>query len=377
MDNGRQLRIGFDLTGLWRPATGVFVYAIELARNLLSLDDHNEYTLFFSNEVHPVFQGLGAKFKAVVIPVREEVISKQLVMGILCNALALDVIHFPSFPPPLLCFRRFVWTLHDAGAWLYPETKNWKGRLYFRDLGARTASSSQAIVTVSNESKRNIVAALRVPEDKVKVIYEGIDTTVFRRVSNNTFLNSVRTRYGLPERFLLTVSTLEPRKNIPFLVQAYQRLCEATQVKVGLVIVGRKGWKTQAIDRCLSEAAPGVVVTGFVPREDLVALYSLAEVLVLPSLYEGFGFPPLEAMACGCPVIVSNRGALPETVGNAALLIDPEDCNSLVGALQSVLTDPKLRAALVEKGLARVKEFSWRTAASKTLDLYREVAERA
>jgi len=377
MDNGRKLRIGFDLTGLWRPATGVFVYAIELARNLLSVDDQNRYTFFFSKEVHPEFRKLDGKFKAVVIPVREEVMSKQMVMGILCNALALDVIHFPSFPPPLLCFRRYIWTLHDAGAWLYPETKNWKGRLYFRDLGARTADSSRAIVTVSNESKRDIVAALRVPEDKVKVIYEGIDTNVFRRVCNGTFLNSVRVRYRLPERFLLTVATLEPRKNLPFLVQAYRRMCAATQLAVGLVIVGRRGWKTQAMDRCLSESGEGIVVTGFVPREDLVALYSLAEVFVLPSLYEGFGFPPLEAMACGCPVVVSNRGALPETVGDAALLIDPEDLNSLIGALQSVLTDPTLRATLVEKGLARVKEFSWRTAASKTLDLYSEVVERS
>lgn len=351
----------------------MFVYAIELARNLLSLDDHNEYTLFFSDEVHPAFQGLGAKFKAVVIPIREEVLSKQLVMGILCNALHLDVIHFPSFPPPLLCFRPYIWTLHDAGAWLYPETKNWKGRLYFRDLGGRAASYSRVIVTVSNESKRDIVAALRVPEDKVKVIYEGIDTSVFRRVCNNTLLNSVRTRYELPERFLLTVSTLEPKKNIPFLVRAYQKLCETFQTKVGLVIVGRKGWKTQAIDRCLSESGPGVVVTGFVPPEDLVALYNLAEVFVLASLHEGFGFPPLEAMACGCPAVVSNRGSLPETVGNAALLIDPEDLDSLVHALRSVLTDSQLRGALVQKGLVRVKEFSWKTTASKTLDLYREV----
>jgi glycosyltransferase involved in cell wall biosynthesis len=377
MHNGRKLRIGFDLTGLWRPATGVFVYAIELARNLLSLDDRNKYTFFFSSEVHPEFRDVNGKFKAVVIPVREEVISKQFVMGVLCNTLRLDVIHFPSFPPPLLCFRRCIWTLHDATAWLYSETQDWKARLYFRDLGARTANSSRAIVTVSNESKRDIVATLRVPENKVRVIHEGIDAQVFHRVCDRALLDSVRARYGLAERFVLTVATLEPRKNLPFLVQAYRRLGEATRPGIALVIVGRKGWKTQAMDRCLTDSGEGVLVTGFVPREDLVALYSLADVFVLPSLYEGFGFPPLEAMACGCPVIVSNRGALPEIVGNAALLIDPEDLNSLVAALQSVLTDSTLRAALVDKGLARVKEFSWRTAASKTLDLYSEVVEGA
>lgn len=377
MDNGRKLRIGLDLTGLWRPATGVFVYAIELARNLLSLDDRNQYTLFFSNEIHAEFRELDGRFKAIIIPVREEILSKQFIMALLCNALKLDVIHFPSFPPPLLCFRRFIWTLHDATAWLYPETQNWKARFYFRDLGARTAGSSRALVTVSNESKRNLVKALRVPEDKVKVIYEGIDTGVFRRVRDQALLSSVRARYGLPERFLLTVATLEPKKNLPFLVQGHRRLRKTNQPGIGLVIVGRKGWKTQAIDRSLSESEGGVIVTGFVPREDLVALYSLAEVFVLPSLYEGFGFPPLEAMACGCPVIVSNRGALPETVGKAAVLIDPEDLDSFVEAVRSVLTNPQYQRALVEKGLARVKEFSWRTAASKTLDLYKEVAARS
>jgi glycosyltransferase involved in cell wall biosynthesis len=369
----RKLRIGIDLTGLWRPATGTFVYALELARQLLSFDDHNSYTLFFTGEVHANFRELNGKFRSVVIPVREEVISKQFVMAAICNMLHLDIIHFPGFPAPLACFRPFIWTLHDATAWLYPETMNWKGRLYFGRLGALTVRSSKAIITVSNESKRNITEALRVPESKVKVIYEGV-SSAFRRIDDHALLSSIRSRYSLPERFLLTVGTLEPRKNLPFLIRAYERFCETTGAKIGLVIVGRKGWKSQAIDQSLAEAGSGVVVTGFVPREDLVGLYNLANVFVLPSIYEGFGFPPLEAMACGCPVIVSDRGSLPEIVGDAALLIDPTDTDSLVGALRSILENPTLAHCLVEKGLGRTKEFSWKTTASKTLDLYREVA---
>jgi len=371
----RRLRIGIDLTGLWRPSTGVFVYAIELARHLLSLDDHNSYTLFFTGQVHTAFGELEGKFRTIVVPVREEVISKQLVMAALCNTLPLDLIHFPAFPPPLACFRPFIWTLHDATAWLYPETMNWKGRLYFRNLGERSARRSKAIITGSDKAKRDIVEAVRVPESKVKVISEGVDG-VFSRVDSRDFLNAVRQRYGLPERFLLMVGTLEPRKNLPFLIEAYRRFCEATQLRIGLVIAGRKGWKLDALDRCLAEAGTSVIVTGFVPREDLIGLYNLAEAFVLPSIYEGFGFPPLEAMACGCPVIVSNRGSLPEIVGDAALLIDLEDVDSLVGALRSVLCNPRLRVALVEKGLARVKGFSWRSAAIKTLDLYREIVGR-
>lgn len=371
----RKLRIGIDLTGLWRPMTGTFVYGTELTRHLLSLDDRNEYTLFFSDEVHPSFREFRARFRPIVIPIRGEVISKQLALAILCNSLALDLIHFPAFPPPLVCFRRFIWTIHDAAAWLYPGSLDWKGFLYFRGLGTLTANCSKALITVSDESKRNIIDVLGTPERKVRVIYPGIDSSFFRRIYNEAVLSLVRERYRLPERFLLTVGTLEPKKNVPSLIQAYRRFCKTTQINTGLVIVGRKGWKTQEIDRCLSESGQGVILTGFVAREDLVALYSLAEVFVLLSICEGFGFPPLEAMACGCPVIVSDRGALPEIVGNAALVVEPDNPDLVCQAMRSILNNPAQRVALAEKGLARVKEFSWRTTANKTLDLYREVAE--
>jgi len=367
----KKLRIGIDLTGIWKPRTGVFVYAVELARELLNLDQ-NSYTLFFGGQVHPEFRELEEKFRAIVIPLREEVISKQVLMPILCNALRLDLIHFPAFPPAMACFRPFIWTLHDATPWLYPETMSWKGRLYFRHIGARTARASRVIVTDSNDAKRKIIDALGVSEDKVRVIYLGIDDA-FRRLDNRDFLNSVKARYGLPEHFILTVGTLEPRKNLPFLIEAYGRLCRVTSAKQGLVIAGRAGWNVKTIQQRLAEGGGGIVVTGFVPQEDLVALYNLADVFVLPSIYEGFGFPPLEAMATGCPVIVSNRGSLPEIVGDAALLIDPEDLESLVGALRSLLSTPSLRIALVEKGFARVKQFSWRTAATKTVELYSEM----
>jgi glycosyltransferase involved in cell wall biosynthesis len=370
------LRIGIDLTGIWRPSTGIFVYAKELARQLLLLSDQNKYTLFFSGEIHPEFLELEGRFRAVVIPVREEVISKQLFMATLCNTHGLDLIHFPAFPPPVACFRPFIWTLHDATPWLYPDTMDLKGRLYFRWMGAWAARFGKAIITVSNDAKRDIVNALGISESKVKVIYEGIGPT-FRKVEDRDFTDSVRARYGLPEHFILSVGAVEPRKNLPFLIEAYRRLPEVTHTNLGLVKVGRTGWNLQPGQQRLFEHSSGVVLTGFVPQKDLVALYSLADVFVLPSIYEGFGFPPLEAMASGCPVIVSNRGSLPEVVGDAALLIDPENIGSLVSALQRVLSTPSLRDALVQKGLARVKGFSWTSTAMKTLELYDQVVRPA
>jgi glycosyltransferase involved in cell wall biosynthesis len=368
------MRIGFDLTGLYRPATGVYVYAIPLARHLLSLNRDHEYTLFFTGEIHPEFKCLDKKFKAVLVPFRDEIVSKQLAMGVLCNRLGLDLIHFPTFPPPLTCFRPIVWTIHDATPWLHPKTMSLKGKLYFGSLGSWMARMSRAIITVSNESKRNIVQSLRISEQKVRVIYPGV-REVFRKVEDASVLQSIRQRYGLPDQFLLTVGTLEPRKNLPFLIKVFHRLRE-TSPGLGLVVVGRKGWKTEGIDRVLAETGSGVLMTGFVPLSDLVGLYSLASAFVLASIYEGFGSPPMEAMACGCPVVVSNRGSLPEVVGDAGLLLDIDNVDLWVESLRSLLCNPSVAQALVGKGMSHVKKFCWESAANDTLDVYSRVATR-
>jgi glycosyltransferase involved in cell wall biosynthesis len=363
------LKIGIDLTGIWRPSTGIFVYAARLARELLCLDHENNYTLFFSHEIHPDFRNLSDKFRSVIIPFRGEVISKQIVLATVCNIHNLDIVHFPSFPPPVGCYRPFIWTIHDATPWLYPHTMDSKGRLYFRFTSACVARRCRAILTVSDNSKRDILAALRVSEHKVKVVYEGVDDA-FRMIHDEKLTSSVRGQYGIRGRFILTVGTLEPRKNLPRLIRAYRRLRYANETNLALVIVGRTGWK---VDRWDCEGlAEQIVFTGFVPQAHLVTLYNLAEMFILPSLYEGFGFPPLEAMACGCPVIVSDRGSLPEVVGGAALLIDPESEDSIVQAIRALEQDQMLRSNLAKRGLERVKEFSWKRAAHQTLEIYRE-----
>jgi glycosyltransferase involved in cell wall biosynthesis len=364
------MKIGIDLTGLWRPATGIFVYSRELAKELMKVDDQNEYTLFFSGDVHPDFAVLPENFHSIVIPVRDEILAKQVCIAILCNALGLDLIHFPALPPAAACFRPFVWTLHDATPWLYPETMDLKGRLYYHWMGGLAVRRSRRLITVSNASKRDIIDNLHIPDERVTVIYEGIDGA-FRRMDEGDALDSVRARYDLPEKFILTVGTLEPRKNLPFLIDAYQRYCSVSGSRWGLVIVGRTGWNSDSIS--LSFTQGQIIRTGFVPQPDLVALYNLADVFVLPSLYEGFGLPPLEAMACGCPVVVSQRGSLQEVVGDAALFMDPESPDSFVGALHSVNSDRRLRATLVEKGMVRASQFSWRTAALKTLAVYNDL----
>jgi len=368
------LRIGVDLTGVWRPNTGILVYALRLAQELVRSSEGEEFTLFFSGAVHPSFHELEGRFRAVVFPTREEIVTKQLLMAAYCSSCRLDLIHFPALPPPAVCFRPFVLTLHDATPWLYSDTMDLKGRLYFRHLGGLAARRSRAVITDSDDAKRNITQAVPIQDSKVFVIHPGVNRE-FERLNDRSFLETVRLRYRLPRRFILAVGTLEPRKNFPFLVHAYRRFITERQSDLGLVIAGRPGWKQESLDSTLGNERGQIVLTGFVPQEDLIALYSLAEAFVLPSVYEGFGFPPLEAMACGCPVIVSNRGSLPEVVGDAALLIDPEDPDTLVSAIARLEESPSLRCEFARKGLERAKEFSWDNAARRTLDLYRKVAK--
>ena len=226
------------------------------------------------------------------------------------------------------------------------------------------------IIAVSHTTKRDLVQYLGIPEERISVVYEGIDHRVFSPLE----------RRLVDYHYLLYVGTEQPRKNLVGLLKAFSRLKSQRDFKdLKLVKVGRAGGpeaefrkETLRAVREL-ELSDDVVFTEYVAEKDLPAYYSGAECFILPSFYEGFGFPPLEAMACGCPVIVSNLASLPEIVGDAALSVDPKDISSLVGALHAVLTDERLKRELVSKGLERASQFSWEKAARETLKVYEAV----
>jgi len=208
----------------------------------------------------------------------------------------------------------------------------------------------------------------------------------FQPITDPDTLARVRNRYGLPERFILYVGTIEPRKNLTTLLEAYAALTSRVSnlqypiSNIHLVIAGRKGWLYEGFFRRLRELGleREVVFPGFVPDEDLPALYSAAELFVFPSLYEGFGLPPLEAMACGTPVITSNSSSLPEVVGEVGIMVEPRDVRALAEAMELVLTDEGKRREMREKGLRQAARFSWKRTAQETLEVYRSVvgAER-
>jgi len=285
----------------------------------------------------------------------------------------VQLCHFTNSVAPLLSPVPLIVTLHDASLWLYPDCHYPRRLLTMRPLIPAVVRRARMVITVSHQACRDLIRVLGLPREKVRVIYEA-PSPFFRLLSPGAWMADVRKRYRLPERFVLYVGTLEPRKNLVRLVRAVARLNQEVGVVCGLVLVGPRGWKDEAILTAVAEArrVTTVRLVGYVPLEDVRALYNLAAVFAFPSLYEGFGLPILEAMACGAPVITSRGGALEEVAGDAALLVNPTDESEIISALASVLCNADLAMTLRAAGLARAAQFDWRRTAQETIALYRE-----
>ncbi len=372
----RPVRVGFDLTAIWRQPTGIFRYATEVARFLLQLQQTESairYVFFFAREIHPEFIALRDSFEAIICPTTNELLIKQFWFPAILPGLRLDIMHYPSFPPPYfhLSGPRTIMTLHDAGPWRYPQALTLHGRLYFRTLLARGAHTCARVITVSNHAKSEIGHFLGERFlSKITVIPEAARPE-FATPCSPIFKERVRIHFYLPDRYLLAVATTEPRKNLVTLLDAYKRL----KIQLGsscpsLIIVGRKGWNCDDIQDYMAGLEGCVMFPGHVLDEELIALYQMATCLVFPSLYEGFGLPVLEAMMAGCPVITSRVSSLPEIAGEAALLVDPLHAEEIANAIQQVLQDEELRNHMVNEGRKRAACFSWEETARKTREVY-------
>jgi glycosyltransferase involved in cell wall biosynthesis len=266
-----------------------------------------------------------------------------------------------------------VVTIHDISFEHYPQFFSPRDRLILKTLVPLSARRAAHILTVSQHAKREIVERYGLSPDKITVTYEAAGEQ-FRPIADPASLQVVRAKYGIGDSpFALALGNLQPRKNIARLVEAFAQY--RSPLPTSLVVAGKAQWRESEVFRAVQRAglAGRVIFPGYVDDADLPALYSAATVFVYPSLYEGFGLPPLEAMACGTPVISSNAASLPEVVGDAALLIDPNDTAALAQALHTVLAEPALHADLRRRGFDRAAQFSWQRCAAETLAVYRQV----
>lgn len=367
------MRIGFDATSLCRRITGIESYTLNLAKALLSMDGPHAFVVYFRSEIHPELAPLADRAAFRVCRARNQVFCEQAWLPWAVRSEKLDVVHYPAFPPAAVCPRPFVMTIYDGTLWRDPRGLSWKARLYMKPLTSLAAGRAARVLTISEFSRREIDVLTAAPPDRILNAGIAVGGDFAPAPAEAA---AVQAKYRLPARFILFVGTLEPRKNIGALLEAYARFRRAGGADWKLVIAGRRGWGAVPVNPALRDMGleRDVFTTGYVDAADLPALYSLAGVFVFPSLYEGFGLPPLEAMACGTPVVCSNRASLPEAVADAGLLVDPTDPEALAGAIGAVLSDEALRARLRAAGLRRAAQLSWDAVARAAVAAYETAA---
>lgn len=353
------MKIGIDIRAAVGRKTGKGWYVFNIVKEILALDKQNEYILYTAS----VTADLAAFKNATIKVIRAHPFMWHFAAIKDLKKQSVDLFFAPtSFIIPALLPRKIasIITVHDLVAFLHPRLHEPKAMILehlFLRLALRKAST---VLVPSENTKKDVMRIFRYPKEKITVIPLAPVSNINHQIS----VAHLREKYNLPENFILTVSGLEPRKNISMLVDA------TLELNKNLVIVGGKGWKSDALQKKISKNKKNITHIENCPPEDLPAFYKAAKIFVFPSIYEGFGLPPLEAMEAGCPVICSNAGSLKEVCGDAAILINPMHPQELKNAIEKLWSDENLQNFLREKGFAQVKKFSWKLTAEKTLAVF-------
>jgi glycosyltransferase involved in cell wall biosynthesis len=366
-------RLGLDVRLTYYTAGGIAKYARRLAEALPALAPQHAHYHFYRRG-HDITYSPDARRVDCWTPAHHP--AERLALAAEVAPYRLDLLHSPDFIPPQTGCRRSVITVHDLTFLLYPQFLTPGSRRYYNDQIAWAVRHAAAIAADSTATRADLVRLLDVPPEKIKVIHLGLDPEFAPASAEQAAADTEHlAELGLSPGYVLFVGTFEPRKNVAGLLQAYACLRQQRPDCPPLVLAGRSGWlfeetlsriqalKLEAVVRRLEE----------VTDRHLPALYRGAAALVLPSHYEGFGFPVLEAMGCGTPAVIADRASLPEIAGDAALKVDPDDHEALAAALGRVLDDSGLRAALARRGLERARAFTWERTARQTLALYEAV----
>jgi len=355
---------------------GIGTYIRNLLRHLSRLDTQTDYVILSRVDDCGAVEELGENFRAVPEIARQYSIAEQLRVPMDLRREGIDLFHAPHYVLPALTPCKSVVTIHDCIHLRFPQyLPSRLGYAYARTALWIATHRSNRVLTVSEASKRDILRYFHIPEGKIDVIYNAIDER-FGETPTPEEIELVRERYQLNAPYVLYAGNIKPHKNLERLIEAFHILRQDGDLgHVKLLIIGDEISKYARLRRAVHryKLHKHVRFFGFVPDKTLAVLYRLARVFVFPSLYEGFGLPPLEAMASGTPVITSNVSSLPEVVGDAALLIDPLDPVAIAGAMRLVLMDSVLRENLRQKGLRRVREFSWERSVRRVREIYGEV----
>lgn len=379
MNHKKLFRVGIDATALPPQPVGAGNYTIQLIRSLARLESDLEFVIF----AQPHGQALidipehpGFHWSLVPNhPPARRLLWEQTGFPQLIHQEGIDLLHSLHYTRPLRLPCASVVTFHDMTFFLFPELHTFAKRYYFPAAIRYSARAADAIIAISESTRQDAMRLLNIDPGRIHTVLLGV-TDEFRPISDYSQLSTIRQKYLLPEHFILYVGMLEPRKNLPLLLRAYRQVLDRGKAPV-LVLAGRMGWGVSALQQMISELAltDQVYFTGYIVPEDLPFVYNLADLFVYPSRYEGFGLPPLEALACGTPVITSAVSSIPANMGEAAILVQPDDEAGLSTAIWETLNNPELLHELSLKGPLQAARFTWETTAQQTLTLYQQVLQ--
>jgi len=380
------MHIGISTSVIQRGKTGIAQYLFALLRAFAARAEEDRFTLFVLEEDLPLFDFVRDRMQLVPVPEKfrppvKNILWHQRRLPLLARNLRLDVLHVPSY-------RRLLWprpcplvaTIHDLAPFSIANKYDWKRMFYGRVVVRRLARRQDQVIAISGNTASDVRKFFGIPHERLTVVHNGLDHARFFPGVRGPAKVEVARQHGLSRPFFLYVARLEhPGKNHVRLVAAFNEFKTATRSNWQLAFGGSDWHGAEAIHAAVKQSpfAADIRLLGFVPDAELPQLYRAADVLVYPSLYEGFGLPPVEAMACGCPVISSTRGSLGEVVGDAAAVVDPEDTGSITRQLIALAGDANLREQLRIAGLARAEKFSWDRAAAETLKVYRRAIDEA
>ena len=358
--------IGIDASRIAKPIrTGTETYTIELVKALSGIDRKNDYILYSPKSIEAQLLNLGKNFKFKVLPFGRFWTQIRLTREMINHKP--DLLFVPAHTLPLVFPQKSVVTLHDLGFKHFPELYSSGDLLYHNWAMGHSVKHASHIIAISKFTKKDILACFTLDPAKITVIYEGYDEKAFRASG----LKNTKKPY------ILFIGRLEQKKNIAGMIKAYALLRQEKEIKHQFVLAGNPGFGYEKIiaeiNRLPAEVKKDIILPGYVSEEKYIELLTHADILFFCSFFEGFGLPPLEAMASGVPVVASNRTSIPEITGKAALLVDPEKTFDMAAALSKVINDEGLRKALISKGIARATLFSWKKTAQKTLEVLESI----
>lgn len=365
----KPMKIAIDIREAGAEKTGKGWYTYNLVFELLKLDSKNEYTLYSDNEKNPYkefknahlqhIKGNGLRWHLNVL--------KDLKIQRPNIFFAPTSYIIPSLAPKWL---RVIITVHDMVAFLFPSTHKAKAVIIERLTLRNAIKKAAQVFVVSENTQKDLLKRFKYPQNNIHLV-PCAPADFYKEPVKQEELAKFKLKYKLPEQFILAVGTLEPRKNFATLIKSFV-IIKSKLPESKLVIVGKKGWKYEHIEATLKQykLENDVIFPGYLDNEDLRKMYSVATVFVFPSLYEGFGIPPLEAMACGCPVVSSNVASLPEVIGDAGILIEPKNARKIADSVVSLIENDQVRNMLIERGHRRAEKFSWKTSAEAALAVF-------